>query len=112
MSAVAREPIGALLWKLWRDPAAWVTTSDIFIILIVLSLPWSTSLVAIFAVAALHSMRHMALFSVACIPLLSGWRLAPLPWRIPQPLRYAALVILVLLCGWRWRASMTGNERH
>jgi O-antigen ligase len=56
VSAVAREPIGALLSRLWRDPAAWVTTSDIFIVLIVLSLPWSTSLVAIFAVAALLTM--------------------------------------------------------
>ncbi len=56
MSAVAREPIGALLWRLWRDPAAWVTTSDVFIILIAASLPWSTSLVAIFAVAALVTM--------------------------------------------------------
>ena len=56
MSAVAREPIGALLWRLWRDPAAWITTSDIFVILIVLSLPWSTSLVAIFAVATLVTM--------------------------------------------------------
>jgi O-antigen ligase len=56
VSAVAREPIGALLWRLWRDPAAWITTSDIFVILIVLSLPWSTSLVAIFAVATLVTM--------------------------------------------------------
>jgi O-antigen ligase len=56
VSAVAREPIGALLWRLWRDPAAWVTTSDIFVILTVLALPWSTSLVAIFAVAALVTM--------------------------------------------------------
>jgi hypothetical protein len=29
----------------WRDPAAWATTADIFVILIALSLPWSTSLV-------------------------------------------------------------------
>jgi len=56
VSAVAREPLGALLWRLWRDPAAWVTTSDIFVILTVLSLPWSTSLVAIFAVATLVTM--------------------------------------------------------
>jgi O-antigen ligase len=56
VSAAAREPIGALLWRLWRDPAAWVTTSDIFVILTVLSLPWSTSLVAIFAVATLITM--------------------------------------------------------
>jgi O-antigen ligase len=56
VSAVAREPTGALLWRLWRDPAAWVTTSDVFIILIAVSLPWSTSLVAIFAVAAVVTM--------------------------------------------------------
>ena len=56
MSAVAREPVGALLWRLWRDPAAWITTSDIFLILVALSLPWSTTLVAIFAVAALIAM--------------------------------------------------------
>ena len=32
----------------WRDPAAWSKTADIFAILIALSLPWSTSLVGIF----------------------------------------------------------------
>jgi len=36
---------------LWRDPLAWARTADIFAVLIALSLPWSTSLVAIFAVA-------------------------------------------------------------
>jgi O-antigen ligase len=48
--------VGALLWRLWRDPAAWITTSDIFLILVALSLPWSTTLVAIFAIAALFAM--------------------------------------------------------
>jgi O-antigen ligase len=56
VSAVARESVRALLWRLWRDPAAWATTVDIFAILIVVSLPWSTSLVAIFAAALLVSM--------------------------------------------------------
>jgi O-antigen ligase len=41
---------------LWRDPAAWVTTADVFVVLIALSLPWSTSLVAIFAIVLLVSM--------------------------------------------------------
>src|ERR1700738_2401459 len=36
--------------------AAWATTADIFVILIAVSLPWSTSLVAIFAAALLVSM--------------------------------------------------------
>ena len=56
MNALAREPAGVPLWRLWRDPAAWITTSDICVILTALSLPWSTSLVAIFAVAALVTM--------------------------------------------------------
>jgi O-antigen ligase len=56
VSAVARESVPALLWRLWRDPAAWATTVDIFAILIAVSLPWSTSLVAIFAAALLVSM--------------------------------------------------------
>lgn len=46
----------ALLWRRWRDPAAWSTTVDIFAVLIAVSLPWSTSLVAIFAAALLVSM--------------------------------------------------------
>ena len=68
--------------------------------------PGEILFVTFFAGAALHSMRHMALFTVACIPLLSGWRPAPLPWRIPRPLRCAAFVLLILLCGWRWHASI------
>lgn len=61
--------------------------------------------VTFFAGAALHSMRHMALFSVACIPLLAGWRLAPLPWRVPLPIRGAAILLLVVLSGWRWHTT-------
>lgn len=53
---MAKESIPALLWRLWRDPAAWSTTVDVFVILIAFSLPWSTTLVAIFAAAILVSM--------------------------------------------------------
>lgn len=56
MSVVAKELAPARLWRQWRNPAAWSTTSDIFAILIAASLPWSTSLVAIFAAALLVSM--------------------------------------------------------
>jgi O-antigen ligase len=56
VNAVAKESIPALLWRLWRDPAAWSATVDIFVILIAFSLPWSTTLVAIFAAALLVSM--------------------------------------------------------
>ena len=55
MSAVAKESVLALLWRRWRDPAAWATTADIFVILIAVSLPWSTPLVAIFAAASIIS---------------------------------------------------------
>jgi hypothetical protein len=70
--------------------------------------PGEILFVTFFAGAALHSMRHMALFSVACIPLLSSWRWVPLHWSIPRPLRYAAFVVVVMLCGWRWHAGMAG----
>jgi len=36
---------------IWRDPRAWIRSADVFVILTALALPWSTSLVAIFAVA-------------------------------------------------------------
>jgi O-antigen ligase len=56
VTAAANESVGALLSRRWRDPAAWVTTADVFVILIALSLPWSTSLVGIFGVAFLATM--------------------------------------------------------
>ena len=40
----------------WRDPIAWAKAADIVAVLIALSLPWSTSLVGIFATALLVSM--------------------------------------------------------
>jgi O-antigen ligase len=52
----AREPVSAQAARRWRDPAAWAAASDVFLILVAFSLPWSTSLVAIFAVAALVTM--------------------------------------------------------
>jgi O-antigen ligase len=55
VSGMAKESLPALLRRRWRDPAAWSTTSDVFVILIAVSLPWSTTLVAIFAVAFLVS---------------------------------------------------------
>nr|WP_218625903.1 O-antigen ligase family protein [Bradyrhizobium sp. dw_411] len=48
--------MGALLARRWRDPAAWIETTDILIGLVAVTLPWSTSLVAIFAVAAVVTM--------------------------------------------------------
>ncbi len=46
----ASEPLGTLLWRQWRDPAAWMTTADIVTVLLAFALPWSTSLVGILGV--------------------------------------------------------------
>jgi len=56
VTAIAGHPTLAVLARRWRDPAAWITTVDVIAILLALSLPWSTSLVAIFAVAMLLAM--------------------------------------------------------
>lgn len=48
--SIAVEPIGALLSRRWRDPAAWMVVTDIVAVLLAVSLPWSTSLVGIFGV--------------------------------------------------------------
>jgi O-antigen ligase len=55
VSVVAKEPIAPPASRSWRDPGVRSTTSDVFAILIAASLPWSTTLVAIFAVAFLLS---------------------------------------------------------
>jgi O-antigen ligase len=95
VNEAAREPLGALLWRRWHDPAAWIATSDVFLILVALSLPWSTSLTAIFAVAALVAMapffdakafaqsvrRPASIFPVALAALaLVGTLWSEAPW--------------------------------
>jgi hypothetical protein len=114
VSAVAEESLGVLLWRLWRDPAAWITTTDVFVILIALSLPWSTSLVAIFAVAALvtmapvfdtkaflQSLKHpvsvmpVALFALALVG--TWWSDAPWPGRFYAVNPAVKLLVLPVL---------------
>jgi O-antigen ligase len=53
--AAATSPASKAL-PIWRDPAAWARVADIFAVLIALSLPWSTSLVGIFAGVFLATM--------------------------------------------------------
>lgn len=48
MSLSTTAPPMSLLRRYWRDQALWTTIADVFAILTALSLPWSTSLVAIF----------------------------------------------------------------
>lgn len=56
MTALARETTGEMIWRRLRSPAAWGETVDLFAILTVTSLPWSTSLAAIFNAAFLVCM--------------------------------------------------------
>jgi O-antigen ligase len=56
VSAVARVTMATLVLRIWRDPVAWWAIADIFVILVALSLPWSTTLVAVFATAWLVTM--------------------------------------------------------
>ena len=60
MTALAPETTAQMLWRRFRSPAAWGETVDLFAILTVASLPWSTSLTAIFN----------AMFLVCMVPFL------------------------------------------
>jgi len=48
VTALAQETTAQMLWRRFRSPTAWGETVDLFAILTVASLPWSTSLTAIF----------------------------------------------------------------
>ncbi len=56
MTAITGSSTVAGLASRWRDPAAWLATVDVFAILTAASLPWSTSLPAIFVAAMLTAM--------------------------------------------------------
>lgn len=55
-TTLGRETASQMLRRRFRSPAAWCETVDLFAILTVASLPWSTSLAAIFNVAFLVCM--------------------------------------------------------
>ncbi|MCK1271865.1 MULTISPECIES: O-antigen ligase family protein [unclassified Bradyrhizobium] len=56
MTTLAGETTGQALWRRLRSPVAWCETVDVFAILTAASLPWSTSLTAIFNAAFLICM--------------------------------------------------------
>ena len=56
VTALERQTTTHVLWRRFRSPAAWSETADLFAILTVVSLPWSTSLTAIFNAAFLVCM--------------------------------------------------------
>ena len=59
MSLNAVAPSISLVRRYWRDQALWMTIADIFAILAALTLPWSTTLVAIFVPCWLGAVAWM-----------------------------------------------------
>jgi len=84
----------------WRSPAAWITVVDVFAVLLALSLPWSTSLVAIFAVAMLVTMA----------PFVDGTALLSV-FRRPISMLPVALFLLAAV-GTLWSDAAWGTRLY
>ena len=114
MTAIAGRSTTAHLARLSRDQATWSTAVDVFAILLAVALPFSTSLVAIFALAMLVAMGPtldveaflrtlkrpiaavpVALFSLAVIGTL--WSDAPWGTRLYAILPTVKLLVLPFL---------------
>jgi O-antigen ligase len=94
--SAAADPIGALLARRWRDPAAWVTTTDIVAVLLAASLPWSTSLVGIFGVV----------FVIVIAPTID---VGDLVASLKRPVCAAPIVLFLLaLAGTLWSDARWG----
>ena len=100
MTAIAGNAPATLPTQRWRDPAAWLTTVDICAILVALSLPWSTSLVAIFGAALL----------LTRIPFLDVRSFLQL---LRQPICLAPIALFVLACvGTLWSDASWSTRLH
>ena len=105
MTAIAdHSPVGSLVRR-FRDPAAWMAAADVSAVLLAAALPWSTSLVAIFAVVMLIALGPFldleALWRcvkrpIAAVPIaffllaLVGTLWSPAPWGRLLPERCAS----------------------
>ena len=99
MTAIAGNP-ATLPAQRWRDPAAWLTTVDICAVLVALSLPWSTSLVAIFGAALL----------ITRIPFLDVRSFLQL---LKQPICLAPIALFLLACvGTLWSDASWATRLH
>jgi O-antigen ligase len=82
-----------------RDSAAWVRTADVLAVFLALSLPWSTSLVAIFAVV----------FLLCLIPAFDAKMFAA---SLKRPASFAPLVIVALAAlGMLWASGIPWAAR-
>jgi len=100
VSDVAPDSLAALSSRRLRDPAAWIAATDVCFILVAVFLPWSTTLVAIFAVAALVAMAPF-FDRQAFLQSLSH----------PASLLPVALFVLVL-AGTLWSDAPWGARMH
>jgi O-antigen ligase len=99
VTAIAENPGSPLLAKL-RDPAAWVTTTDVVAVLLAASLPWSTSLVGIFGAALV----------LVTVPSLEGAAFAE---ALKRPICVAPFALFVLaLIGTLWSDAPWGARLH
>jgi O-antigen ligase len=100
VSVVAKEPIAASGWRSWRDPGVRSTISDVCAILIAASLPWSTTLVAVFAVA----------FLLSIVPFLDA---KPLLQSLRRPICAVPIALFVLaVVGTLWSDAPWRERLH
>lgn len=100
MTALARETTAEMLWRRFRSPAAWGEAVDLFAILTVASLPWSTSLTAIFNAA----------FLVCMVPFLD---VRAFLQSLKRPICAAPIALFLLaLVGTLWSDAAWGGRLY
>ncbi|WP_247433117.1 O-antigen ligase family protein [Bradyrhizobium sp. 139] len=100
MTTLARETTAQMLWRRLRSPVAWGETVDLFAILTVASLPWSTSLAAIFN----------ALFLVCMVPFLD---VRAFLQSLKRPIAAAPVALVLLaLVGTLWSDAAWGARLY
>ena len=95
MTAIAGSSVFASLVRLICARATWIAVADVAAILLALSLPWSTSLVAVFAVVML----------IAMVPFLD---VAALLRSLRQPVSVVPIALFVARC----RRHAVVGRRH
>ncbi|MGV7214092.1 O-antigen ligase family protein [Bradyrhizobium sp. UFLA05-112] len=100
MTTLARETTGAMMLRRLRSPAAWGETVDLFAVLTAASLPWSTSLAAIFN----------ALMLVCMVPFLD---VRDFLQSLKRPICAAPIALFVLaLVGTLWSDAAWGARLY
>ncbi|WFU43738.1 O-antigen ligase family protein [Bradyrhizobium sp. CB82] len=100
MTALTRETTGAMMLRRLRSPAAWAETVDLFAVLTAASLPWSTSLAAIFN----------ALMLVCMVPFLD---VRDFVQSLKRPICAAPIALVLLaLVGMLWSDAAWGARLY